>query len=187
MDKKIFWSVIVVTVSALVILLSLTYNTTFSYFTTTIDTSGYSGAGNGKTGLTAGEITGDVVLSGSTDIFGDKIYPGTSLNYTFTISNPNTIDVPVSLYWTNVTNSFINKNDLQITLKDSNQKDIITAANNKTFPKSNNEDLVTNLVVPKGGPTTYTLTINYINTSQNQFGDMGKTFQGTINIKSYEE
>ena len=164
----------IVVASALMILICIIYQGTYSYFSDSLNSSG------NNTGIdkSTTEVR-DLIITDKTDITNSNLIPGESVSNTFTVENPNTQDLCFQLLWTNITNTFTNKNDLIITLQKSDGTIIISESTNQVFPSADGT-LATGLKISGNTTDTYTLTITYKNTDQNQIDDMDATFSGTI-------
>ena len=164
----------IVVASALMILICIIYQGTYSYFSDSLNSSG------NNTGIdkSTTEVR-DLIITDKTDITNSNLIPGESVSNTFTVENPNTQDLCFQLLWTNITNTFTNKSDLIITLQKSDGTIIISESANQAFPSADGT-LATGLKISGNTTDTYTLTITYKNTDQNQIDDMDATFSGTI-------
>ena len=156
----------IVVASALMILICIIYQGTYSYFSDSPNSSG------NNTGIdkSTTEVR-DLIITDKTDITSSNLIPGESVSNTFTVENPNTQDLCFQLLWTNITNTFTNKNDLIITLQKSDGTIIISESANQAFPSADGT-LATGLKISGNTTDTYTLTITYKNTDQNQIDDM---------------
>ena len=164
----------IVVASALMILICIIYQGTYSYFSDSLNSSG-NNAGIDKSTT---EVR-DLIITDKTDITNSNLIPGESVSNTFTVENPNTQDLCFQLLWTNITNTFTNKSDLIITLQKSDGTIIISESANQAFPSADGT-LATGLKISGNTTDTYILTITYKNTDQNQIDDMDATFSGTI-------
>ena len=173
MDKK---KVFVVLVSAFVIMICLTYQGTYSYFTATVEGTG-NRENNTSTGQT--DTLENLILSEGSNVVSSAMIPGDSVTYRFTVQNPNNIDVCFNLLWSNTTNTFINQKDLVVKLEKS---DGTVLVNNKQFPATNSgtTELLLGTSIKASTTETYTLTVTYLNTDEDQTADMDKSFSGTI-------
>ena len=173
MDKK---KVFVVLVSAFVIMICLTYQGTYSYFTATVEGTG-NRENNESTGQT--DTLENLILSEGSNVVSNAMIPGDSVTYRFTVQNPNNIDVCFNLLWSNTSNTFINQKDLVVKLEKS---DGIVLVNNKQFPATNSgtTELLLGTSIKASTTETYTLTVTYLNTDEDQTADMDKSFSGTI-------
>ena len=167
MNTKSFY---IVFACALLILCSICFNGSYAYFLATVDTSG-----NVASSLTTDELN-DIVLTGTEIKSSSNLIPGESVSTTFTVENSNKVDVCFDLEWSQVVNTFINKDDLVVTLEDSTGKVLVSEL---TFP-TNDTSLITGLKVKAETTNTYTLKVLYKNTNKSQNEDMNKSFKGTI-------
>ena len=164
----------IVVASALMILICIIYQGTYSYFSDSLNSSG----NNAGIDESTTEVR-DLIITDKTDITNSNLIPGESVSNTFTVENPNTQDLCFQLLWTNITNTFTNKSDLIITLQKSDGTIIISESANQVFPSADGT-LATGLKISGNTTDTYTLTITYKNTDQNQIDDMDAIFSGTI-------
>ena len=167
MNTKSFY---IVFASALLILCSICFNGSYAYFLATVDTSG-----NVASSLTTDELN-DIVLTGTEIKSSSNLIPGESVSTTFTVENSNKVDVCFDLEWSQVVNTFVNNDDLVVTLEDSTGKVLVSGL---TFP-TNDTSLITGLKVKAKTINTYTLKVLYKNTNKSQNDDMNKSFKGTI-------
>ena len=173
MDKK---KVFVVLVSAFVIMICLTYQGTYSYFTATVEGTG-NRENNTSTGQT--DTLENLILSEGSNVVSSTMIPGDSVTYIFTVQNPNNIDVCFNLLWSNTTNTFVNQKDLVVKLE---KGDGTVLVNNKQFPATNSgtTELLLGTSIKASTTDTYTLTVTYLSTDEDQTADMDKSFSGTI-------
>ena len=165
----------IVFASAIMILICIIYQGTYSYFLASTENNG----NNTTTGGTTKELT-DLIITDGVDVTSSNIIPGESVTSTFTVQNQNDIEVCFGLVWTNVTNTFTNTSDLIVTLQKSDGTVLISDTANQIFPTANDEELISGLKISGETTDTYTITITYKNTDQNQIADMNATFSGTI-------
>ena len=165
----------IVFASAIMILICIIYQGTYSYFLASAENDG----NNTTTGGTTEELT-DLIITDGVDVTSSNIIPGESVTSTFTVTNENDIEVCFGLVWTNVTNTFTNTSDLIVTLQKSDGTVLISDTANQIFPTANDEELISGLKISGETTDTYTITITYKNTDQNQIADMNATFSGTI-------
>ena len=165
----------IVFASAIMILICIIYQGTYSYFLASAENDG----NNTTTGGTTEELT-DLIITDGVDVTSSNIIPGESVTSTFTVQNQNDIEVCFGLVWTNVTNTFTNTSDLIVTLQKSDGTVLISDTANQIFPTANDTELISGLKISGETTDTYTITITYKNTDQNQIADMNATFSGTI-------
>lgn len=151
---------------------------TYSFFTATVNTTG--DAGKNQSSINTANLKGTIKDGSMT---GDNLIPGESITKTFSVENTGDIDINFKLVWKSVTNEFVNKNDLQVTLKEGTTE-IIKASDKVILPNTQTtaSDLKTGLVIRSGETKNYTLTITYLNTTSDQSADMGKSLQAVIGI-----
>ena len=171
-QKRMF----VVIISALVIMISLTYQGTYSYFTSRVE-----GTGNTENNQSQGQTNTlqNLIISESANVVSSNMIPGDSVTYTFTVQNPNNIDVCYNLLWNNTTNTFVNQKDLRVNLAKS---DGTVLVGNGQFPAttSGTTELLLGTKIEASTTDTFTLTVTYQNTEEDQSADIGKSFSGTI-------
>ena len=165
----------IVFASAIMILICIIYQGTYSYFLASAENNG----NNTTTGGTTKELK-NLIITDGVDVTSSNIIPGESVTSTFTVTNENDIEVCFGLVWTNVTNTFTNTSDLIVTLQKSDGTVLISDTANQIFPTANDEELISGLKISGETTDTYTITITYKNTDQNQIADMNATFSGTI-------
>ena len=165
----------IVFASAIMILICIIYQGTYSYFLASAKNNG----NNTTTGGTTKELK-NLIITDGVDVTSSNIIPGESVTSTFTVQNQNDIEVCFGLVWTNVTNTFTNTSDLMVTLQKSDGTVLISDTANQIFPTANDEELISGLKISGETTDTYTITITYKNTDQNQIADMNATFSGTI-------
>ena len=173
MNKK---SLFVVLISALTIMVSLTYQGTYSYFTSSVE-----GTGNieNNTSTTNTEELSDLIITNGENISNTTMIPGDSVTITFTVENPNTIQVCFNLLWSNTENTFVNQKDLVYTLEDEDGTMLVSETQ---YPSTNTGTtlLVDGTSIEANETKTYTLTITYKETDEDQTADIGKTFNSSI-------
>ena len=171
-QKRMF----VVIISALVIMISLTYQGTYSYFTSRVE-----GTGNTENNQSQGQTDTlqNLIISEEANVTSSNMIPGDSVTYTFTVENPNNIDVCYNLLWNNITNTFVNQKDLRVNLAKS---DGTVLVGNDQFPAttSGTTELLLGTKIEASTTDTFTLNVTYQNTEEDQTADIGKSFSGTI-------
>ncbi len=171
-QKRMF----VVIISSLVIMISLTYQGTYSYFTSRVE-----GTGNIENNQSQGQTNTlqNLIIGESANVVSSNMIPGDSVTYTFTVQNPNNIEVCYNLLWNNTTNTFVNQKDLRVTLAKSDGTVLVKDAQ---FPAttSGTTMILEGTRIEASTTDTFTLTVTYQNTEEDQTADMGKSFSGTI-------
>ena len=108
----------------------------------------------------------------------DKIVPGweSPEKQHIKITNNSNYNVDVDINWTDVTNDFVNKNDLEYTLyKDNNviQKNVLP---------SKDINMIKNLTINAHSENNYYITYRYIYSDKDQNIDQGKTFMAKLQV-----
>ncbi len=101
--------------------------------------------------------------------------PGATLEKKFTITNTGD-DLYYNIVLTDVTNTFTRTNDIVYEIY-KDDKLIL----NSTFPTTDNS-LITNLFIEKQEVQNYVLKVKYLNSTENQIADSGKTISGNISF-----
>ena len=158
----------------MLLVLTVTIGLSYAYYVAFVSNVG----NNIKTNITTNDLK-DLVFSGETSINNTNMIPGEKSSITFSVDNPNNVRVCFTLNWSNVVNSFVNQKDLIVTLVDSSGNEIIKEEDNKVFAKTSNEE-VDLISISSNTKETYTLTVTYKETEEDQSGDMGKEFSGTL-------
>ena len=158
----------------ILLVLTVTVGLSYAYYVAFVSND----SNNVKTNITSENLI-DIELAGDNNITSSNLIPGESVSTTFTVNNQNNVRVCLSLLWSDVTNTFINKNDLVVSLKDSTGTEWISLEDKQIFP-SGNDTLLATLSLRPVHKETYTLTVTYQETMEDQSSDMGKSFKGTI-------
>ena len=99
MEKK---NVVFLTVLAVATLLTAVVGTTFAYFTATVTGNDTATETSIKT------ATLGVTYSDGAQVTGTNIVPGWTATKTISVENTSNVDVTYSIFWTNITNEFVN-------------------------------------------------------------------------------
>ena len=120
----------------------------------------------------------DLILTGTTEVVNTNMIPGEESTYSFTIENPNAFPVCFGIYFDNITNTFVNTSDLEVSLN----------GEVGIFPATGDESTIIGGFKAKANSTTaYTLTVTYKDVvGKDQTGDIGKKFEGTIKARPTE-
>lgn len=170
MDKK---RIYVVVASAVMILFCIVYAGTYAYFTAGVkDTRPEE---NKTSTMKTAELQ-DMSLKKIKSTTSALLIPGESITNEFQIENPSNVTMCFNLVWTNVENTFVNKNDLVVTLEEDGNN--ITLENN-IFP-IRDDILKDKLSINAKGEKSYKLTVEYRLTEEDQLADRDKVFNGTI-------
>lgn len=170
-------SFIIALMVAVIILIAIVAIGTYSFYMASV-----TGNGNGAGSSSINSVDLKATLEDGT-LTGSNLIPGESITKTFSVKNTGTGDITFYLIWKSVTNTFVNKNDLIVTLTE-NGNPIISDSDNMKLPSTTTTQstLKNNLSVRAGETKNYTLTITYKNTSSDQSADMGKNISAVIGI-----
>ena len=172
-DKKI----IILSIVGVLLLVSIVVATSYAYFTATV-------SGNKDTNNVV--VTNGVMALEYKD--GDAInlgnaIPGSSVSKTFTVKNTGNVSTNYTIYFSELSNKFVDKTDLVYTLTSSDGgKNVV-----QTQVPSTNEAMVSNYAIDAGKTHTYTLTITFLNKDENQNDNMGVTFSTKVSVNETKE
>ncbi len=168
MNKKFY-----LLIGLIVAAIALVIGTSYAYFMATV-TGGDSG---NETVIKSGNLSLTLTDNNSLTLNG---IPGDSASKEFTVTNTGTNETFYNIKMVDVTNTFVDKNDLVYTLVGDNDVNITETV----IPSTSDEYLATNITIGKGVTHNYTLTITFKETNDNQDDNKGATFSGKININN---
>ncbi len=113
----------------------------------------------------------------------DNAIPGSSVSKTFTVKNTGNVSTNYTIYFSELSNKFVDKTDLVYTLTSSDGGKSVV----QTQVPSTNEAMVSNYAIDAGKTHTYTLTITFLNKDENQNDNMGVTFSTKVSINETKE
>lgn len=188
-EKKIMSYMYITVISAVVILVAIAFQGTYSFFVANIEKQGE----DATTNIQAGGIA-NVTITGATEIEPiTNMIPDDRYDYTFTLTNNDDFEATgIKLVWKDVVNEFTNKNDLIYTLTNTTTgTELITEEQSKKFPSLDDEEIISDLTLNASTSNNYKLTIIYVNDPENnqmidEEGnplDMGKSFGASIEIE----
>ena len=154
-----------------VTLISITLAGTYAYFTATVTKTNEV---NKETTITAKELS-NLTLTGETVLNNNNMIPGETSTKNISITNTNEFDFCTAIEIYNVTNTFVNQNDVTVTLYESTTK-----IDEVVFPSTGSTATIENLSIPANTTKNYRIVLTYRNTDADQSQDMGKTLTGTI-------
>ena len=166
MNKKFY-----LLIGAIVVAIALVIGTSYAYFMATV-TGGDSG---NEIVIKSGNLSLTLTDNNSLTLNG---IPGDSASKEFTVTNNGSNETIYNIKMVDVTNTFVDKNDLVYTLVGDNDVNITETV----MPSTSDEYLATNITIGSGDTHTYTLTITFKETNDNQDDNKGATFSGKINI-----
>ena len=126
-----------------------------------------------------------IVYTNGQEIRGENITPGWSETKTFTVENTGDLEATYNINWENLTNTFVNKQDLVLTLTSTNGGG--TLEETQISDSGNHIGILTNITIAPGVTQTYTMTITYKNQNYDQSSDMGKQLIGKIEVLDRSE
>ena len=172
-DKKI----IILSIVGVLLLVSIVVATSYAYFVANI-------SGNKDTNNVV--ITNGVMALEYKD--GDEItlanaVPGNSVTKTFTVKNTGNVSTNYTIYFSELSNKFVDKTDLVYTLTSSDGGKNVA----QTQVPSTNDAMVSNYAIDAGKTHTYTLTITFLDKDENQDDNQGVSFSTKIGINESVE
>ena len=172
-DKKI----IILSIVGVLLLVSIVVATSYAYFVANI-------SGNKDTNNVV--ITNGVMSLEYKD--GDEItlanaVPGNSVTKTFTVKNTGNVSTNYTIYFSELSNKFVDKTDLVYTLTSSDGGKNVA----QTQVPGTNEAMVSNYAIDAGKTHTYTLTITFLNKDENQNDNMNVSFSTKVSINETKE
>ena len=172
-DKKI----IILSIVGVLMLVSIVVATSYAYFVANV-------SGNKDTNNVV--VTNGVMSLEYKD--GDAInlgnaIPGSSVSKTFTVKNTGNVSTNYTIYFSELSNKFVDKTDLVYTLTSSDGGKNVA----QTQVPSKNEAMVSNYAIDAGKTHTYTLTITFLNKDENQDDNQAVSFSTKVTINETKE
>ena len=172
-DKKI----IILSIVGVLLLASIAVATSYAYFVANI-------SGNKDTNNVV--VTNGVMALEYKD--GDEItlanaVPGNSVTKTFTVKNTGNVSTNYTIYFSELSNKFVDKTDLVYTLTSSDGGKNVA----QTQVPSTNDAMVSNYAIDAGKTHTYTLTITFLDKDENQDDNQGVSFSTKVSINESVE
>ena len=172
-DKKI----IILSIVGVLLLVSIVVATSYAYFTANV-------TGNKDTNNVV--ITNGVMsleYKDDDEINLANAVPGNYVTKTFTVKNTGNVATNYTIYFSELSNKFVDKTDLVYTLTSSDGGKNVA----QTQVPSTNEAMVSNYAIEAGKTHTYTLTITFLNKDENQNDNMNVSFTTKIGINESVE
>ena len=172
-DKKI----IVLSIVGVLLLVSIAVATSYAYFVANV--SGNKDTNNVvvTNGVMALEYKDDDEINLANAI------PGSSVSKTFTVKNTGNVSTNYTIYFSELSNKFVDKTDLVYTLTSSDGGKNVA----QTQVPSTNEAMVSNYAIDAGKTHTYTLTITFLDNDENQDDNQNVSFSTKVSINETKE
>ena len=172
-DKKI----IILSIVGVLMLVSIVVATSYAYFVANV-------SGNKDTNNVV--VTNGVMSLEYKD--GDAInlgnaIPGSSVSKTFTVKNTGNVSTNYTIYFSELSNKFVDKTDLVYTLTSTDGGKNVA----QTQVPSTNEAMVSNYAIDAGKTHTYTLTITFLDKDENQDDNQNVSFSTKVSINETKE
>ena len=172
-DKKI----LILSIIGSLLLVSIAIASSYAYFVANV-------SGNKDTNNVV--VTNGVMALEYKD--GDAInlgnaIPGSSVSKTFTVKNTGNVATNYTIYFSELSNKFVDKTDLVYTLTSSDGGKNVA----QTQVPSTNEAMVSNYAIDAGKTHTYTLTITFLDKDENQDDNQGVSFSTKVSINETKE
>ena len=113
----------------------------------------------------------------------DNAVPGNSVTKTFTVKNTGNVATNYTIYFSELSNKFVDKTDLVYTLTSSDGGKSVA----QTQVPSTNEAMVSNYAIDAGKTHTYTLTITFLDKEENQDDNQNISFSTKVTINETKE
>lgn len=163
-------STIFISIAVVVLFIIAIVAVSYAYYTTVVNKTGSGDVNTNTTTLSASFTDGAVVTK-------TNIIPGDSFSKNFTLENTGSKTLSYKIVIQEVQNTFISQSDITYVLKE-NDTTIATGI----FP--NQTSAISDVLTIEPDVTkTYTIDIAYLNTTEDQSPDMGKTISGKIFIE----
>ena len=169
--------VLILSIIGTLLLLSIVIAGSYAYFVANV-------SGNKDTNNVV--ITNGVMSLEYKD--GDEItlanaVPGNSVTKTFTVKNTGNVATNYTIYFSELSNKFVDKTDLVYTLTSSDGGKNVA----QTQVPSKNDAMVSNYAIEAGKTHTYTLTITFLDKDENQDDNQNVSFSTKVSINETKE
>ena len=109
--------------------------------------------------------------------------PGNSVTKKFTVKNTGNVATNYTIYFSELSNKFVDKTDLVYTLTSSDGGKNVA----QTQVPSKNDAMVSNYAIDAGKTHTYTLTITFLDKDENQDDNQNVSFSTKVSINETKE
>ena len=169
--------ILILSIIGSLLLVSIAIATSYAYFVANV-------SGNKDTNNVV--ITNGVMAleySDSDEITLANAIPGSSVTKTFTVKNTGNVSTNYTIYFSELSNKFVDKTDLVYTLTSSDGGKNVA----QTQVPSTNEAMVSNYSIDAGKTHTYSLTITFLDKDENQDDNQGVSFSTKVSINETKE
>lgn len=173
---------LLVSIIGVIVFIVFIVGASYAYYVANISEQRNSGE-DGSTNLGAAKL--DLTFDGENVLTWEKIIPGDIITKTFHVANHGS-DACYSIYWKNVQNDFVNKDDLKVTLSVLEDETSTTLSPvTSIFPSTSSDIqlLYEGQKILKDKTQDFSLTVEYINTESKQNDDIGKSLSSSIVIE----
>ena len=106
-----------------------------------------------------------------------NMIPGQSVTKHFSVVNTGTVATRYDIYLNDVVNTFVDKSDLVYSLSSTGGVNI-----SQTIAPSTNTKIASNVILDVGATHTYSLTLDFLETGDNQDDNRGVSFSATVGL-----
>ena len=162
----------IILIISVILIVTLSITLSYAYFTAT--TAGNNSANN--TAITTGNM--EVTFADGDEINAENLIPGDYVEKTFTVTNTGNVPATYDIYFTEVLNTFANKDELVYELISEDGKNI-----DESVCPEIDSTIANNIQIGVGETHHYKVKLTFKETNLNQDSNKGKEFFTKITIK----
>lgn len=167
---------IILSIIGVVVFIVAVISVSYAYYTSNVTTPGEA-----TTEVKTATISAE--FNGGDDLNFTNMIPGDSFSKTFSVKNTGTTTIYYKITMKDITNTFARTQDITYKLTENG-----TEIASGTFPSTTSRALSDKLSIDGGVTNDYTLTVTYVNDSnENQIEDMDKELGGSIFIEEVDK